>query len=75
MRIAISNIADKFKLKFKRLLYNLGPEVKLARRSRSRRWRGNLARVTSGESTQPVIILVKNLGDNVFGVIVCSLDT
>ena len=28
MRIAISNIADKFKLKFKRLLYALGPEVR-----------------------------------------------
>ena len=27
MQIAISNIADKFKLKFKRLLYDLGPEV------------------------------------------------
>ena len=27
MRIAISNIADKFKLKFKRLFYAYGPEV------------------------------------------------
>ena len=27
MQIAISDIADKFKLRFKRLLYNLGPEV------------------------------------------------
>ena len=27
MQIAISNIADKFKPKFKRLLYDLGPEV------------------------------------------------
>ena len=27
MWIAISNIADKFKLKVKRLLYDLGPEV------------------------------------------------
>ena len=27
MWITISNIADKFKLKFKRLLYDLGPKV------------------------------------------------
>ena len=27
MRIAISNIIDKFKLKFKRLFYAYGPEV------------------------------------------------
>ena len=27
MRIAISNIAGKFKLKFKRLFYAYGPEV------------------------------------------------
>ena len=36
MRIAISNIADKFKLKFKRLLYDLGPEVLVARDSSQR---------------------------------------
>ena len=28
MQVAISNIADKFKLKFKRLLYDLGPKVR-----------------------------------------------
>ena len=27
MRIAISNIADEFKLKFKRVFYASGPEV------------------------------------------------
>ena len=32
MRIAISNIADKFKLKFKRLFYAQGPEVNVRER-------------------------------------------
>ena len=34
MRIAISNIADKFKLKFKRLFYAYSPEVSIRVRTK-----------------------------------------